>query len=109
MLNYIFNIKIANDCPDAEAQRLFMSPAQRLISRAFYEEIYERTLIDCLMNQVNDMSLRDNMTIEDLVNIHRLQVKAARQQKALARLVDRLREHFKDRLIPQMAYYNVTC
>ena len=101
---------IAHESPEIEAQRLVNSPAQRLISRALYVELYEKTLIDCLAENNDDMKGSQSEIhdlVADLVNFHRAQVHAARQQVPLSKLVDRLRGYYHDRLMPSIVHYNV--
>ena len=101
--------ELAHESPEVEAQRLIMSPAQRLISRALYVELYEKTLIDCLVenNDMKGSQLETHSLVAELVSFHRAQVHAARQQIPLSRLVDRLRGFYHDRLMPSIVHYDV--
>ncbi len=76
---------------EQEAARLAGSPAQRILSRAVYTELYERTLRDCLAGS-DDAAL-----VDEVVRVHAEAVSRMRASIApLARLIDRIRSAFAE-------------
>ena len=96
-----------------EAARLISSPAQRLVSRAVYTELYESTLRLCLTagahsgngkfneeEDAPDICSSASASASQMLALHHAQVAYSRRNLPLARLVDRLRLGYSDSIIP---------
>lgn len=96
-----------------EAARLISSPAQRLVSRAVYTELYESTLRLCLTagahsgngksneeEDAPDICSSASTSASQMLALHHAQVAYSRRNLPLARLVDRLRLGYSDSIIP---------
>ena len=110
-----------------EATRLIASPAQRLVSRAVYTELYESTLRLCLTagaalgksdkkqeekeeeeeQNAPDLPPPPSSSASQMLALHHAQVASSRRNPPLARLVDRLRLTYSDSIFPLDSHVDV--
>ncbi|CEM34729.1 unnamed protein product [Vitrella brassicaformis CCMP3155] len=74
----------ALDDPDALIEALRLSPLQRSLSRAVYDEEYEESISQCMAGAPG---------CQEMVQAHRMSVDASRQSAGLRKLIDLLRQH----------------